>query len=274
LYGPTEAAVDVTFWECKKEDGLRIVPIGRPIANTQVYILDKALQPVPLGVKGELYLGGAGLARGYLKRPDMTAEKFIPNPFASPPGERIYRTGDLARWSMNETVEFLGRTDYQVKLRGYRIELGEIESVLVQHPSVLEAIVVLRERENEDKFLVCYFTVREGQSAPGVSALRTHLQNKLPDYMVPAAFVLLESLPRTASGKINRKSLPAPGLAVATTDYVAPRTEVEELLAGIWSELLNVPRIGINDNFFELGGHSLLAIRLVSRIRDCFQAEI
>jgi amino acid adenylation domain-containing protein len=271
-YGPTEAAVEVTHWQCSARN--TTVPIGHPAPNVQLYILDQYLQPVPAGMSGELFIAGAQVARGYVNRPDFTAEKFVPNPFSSAPGQRMYRTGDLVRWNPDGSVEFLGRLDYQVKLRGFRIELGEIETVLMQYPAVLEAVVVMRESEDGEKRLVAYVTNREGHSKPTVSSLRTHLQGKLPDYMIPSAFVRLESLPRTPNGKIDRKSLPRPDITIVTTTYVPPRTPVEGMLAGIWSQVLNVPRIGIHDNFFELGGHSLLAIRIISRIRDTFQAEI
>jgi amino acid adenylation domain-containing protein len=271
-YGPTETAVEMTHWRCRAEDSS--IPIGHPGANTRLYILDERLQPVPVGVPGELFIAGTQVARGYLNRPSLTAEKFMPDPFNSAPGERMYRSGDLARWRNDGTVEFLGRLDYQVKLRGFRIELGEIESALAEHPAVLEAVVITREKENAEKYLAAYFTSKDGHAAPAAAELREHLLQKLPDYMVPATYLPLEALPRTSSGKIDRKLLPAPEALPVETTYVPPHSPVQEMLAGIWARMLNRPRMGIYDNFFELGGHSLLAIRIVSRIRDAFQVEM
>jgi len=275
LYGPTEAAVDVTFWECERESGLRIVPIGRPIANTQLYVLDRHLNPEPVGVPGELYIGGAGLARGYLNRPELTAERFIPNPFSREPGARLYRTGDLARYLADGNIEYLGRLDHQVKIRGYRIELGEIEAVLVTHPQVREAVVVAREDEPGDRRLVAYVVVEEEQS-PGVSELRHHLKAKLPEYMVPAVFMMLDQMPLSPNGKVDRRALPAPDQARPdlAASYVAPRTATEEVMEAIWAEVLGLEPVGINDNFFELGGHSLLATQVMSRVRTAFEMEV
>jgi amino acid adenylation domain-containing protein len=294
-YGPTEAAIDVAYWVCKRDvesgGNRQSVPIGRPIANTQIYILDSDLQPVPIGVSGELHIGGAGLARGYLRRPDLTAEKFIPNPFSpvlsevegDEPGSRLYKTGDLARYLPDGNIDFLGRIDYQVKIRGFRIELGEIEAVLGQHPAVREAVVVSREDAPGDssaplrtgKRLVAYVVAKQQQPFT-VSDLRGFLKKKLPDYMVPSAFVTLDALPLTTHGKVDRRAFPEPdqtrpGLAGT---YVAPRTAVEEALTGIWAEVLGLERVGINDDFFEFGGHSLLMVQLISRIRQTFQADV
>jgi amino acid adenylation domain-containing protein len=271
-YGPTEAAVEVTHWRCHAED--ISLPIGHPAPNTQLHILDNCLQPVPAGIPGELFIAGAQVARGYLDRPGLTAEKFIPNPFSSALGERMYRTGDLVRRRRDGAIEFLGRLDYQVKLRGFRIELGEIESALAEHPSVLEAVATAREKQNGEKYLIAHFSSKEGHAVPAAGNLRAFLQKKLPDYMVPAVFMPLESVPRTASGKIDRKLLPLPEALPVETTYVRPHSPVQEMLAGIWSKMLSRPRVGIHDNFFELGGHSLLAIRIVSRIRDAFQVEM
>ena len=268
LYGPTEAAVDVTFWACERNGPLRVVPIGRPIANTQIYILDGGLEPVPVGVAGELHIGGVGLARGYLNRPELTAEKFIPHPFRS--GARLYKTGDLARYLPDGNIEYLGRLDQQVKIRGFRIELGEIEAVLGRHPGVRESVVVAREDTPGNKQLIGYVVPQAGQTLT-VAALREHLLKQLPDYMVPAAFVLLEQLPLTPNGKIDRKALPAPEQRLGTgVEHVAPRTATEIKLAQIWSELLGVKQIGLRDNFFALGGHSLIATRLVARVNNTF----
>ena len=271
-YGPTEAAVEVTYWRCQAED--ISVPIGYPAPNTQLHILDNCLQLVPAEIPGELFIAGTQVARGYLDRPDLTAEKFIPNPFSSVMGQRMYRTGDLVRWRRDGAIEFLGRLDYQVKLRGFRIELGEIESALAEHPAVLETVATTREKENGEKYLIAYFSSKEKHAAPAAGSLRTFLQKKLPDYMIPAVFMPLESMPRTASGKIDRKLLPVPEAPPMESIYVRPHSPVQEMLAGIWSRMLNRPRVGIHDNFFELGGHSLLAIRIVSRIRDAFQIEM
>lgn len=271
-YGPTEAAVEVSAWQCHA--GNATVPIGGPAPNTQFYILDPFLNPVPVGIPGELFIAGIQVARGYLNRPHLTAEKFIPDPFAPAAGARMYRTGDLARWRSDGAVEFLGRLDFQVKLRGFRIELGEIESVLMQHGAVLEAVVAAQERENGDKYLVAYFTAKEDQAAPVASELKSHLEQKLPDYMVPTVFVPLGSLPRGASGKVDRKSLPVPGAVVTAETYVAPHTPVQQMLCDIWAQILNVPRVGIHDDFFQLGGHSLLAIRVLSRMRDALKVEV
>lgn len=265
LYGPTEAAIDVTAWHCRAPalDGLVTVPIGAPIQNIRTYVLDDRLQPAPVGVPGELYLGGVGLARGYHRRAGLTAERFVPDPFGQEPGARLYRTGDLARWRPDGTLEFLGRIDHQVKLRGLRIELGEIETALRDHPGVLEAVVTVREDTPGDKRLVAYL-VGEVDG----SSLRTELKQTLPDYMVPSAFVQLDALPVTPNGKLDRKALPAP---VATrreaADFVEPRTATERMLAGTWAEVLGVERIGIDDDFFDAGGHSLLATQVVAKIR-------
>jgi amino acid adenylation domain-containing protein len=267
LYGPTEAAVDVTYWACERDSGLRTVPIGRPIANTQVYILDRHLQPAPFGVPGELHIGGIGLARGYHNRPDLTAEKFIAKPFGSELGARLYKTGDLARYLANGAIEYLGRLDHQVKIRGFRIELGEIESVLAGHPAVREAAVVAREDIPGEKRLVAYLTAKE-REAPKVQELRVLLGAKLPEYMVPSAFVTLEQFPLTPNGKVDRKRLPVPELEHFGSEqcYIAPSTPTEEAIARIWRDLLGLEQVGVRDNFFELGGHSLLAVRLQFRM--------
>ena len=251
------------------------VPIGRPIANTQVYILDHHLQPVPVGGPGELYIGGDGLARGYLNRPELTAERFIPNPFSPESGTRLYKTGDLARYLPDGVIEFLGRRDHQVKIRGFRIELGEIEAVLTQHPMVQEAIVLAREDRPTEKRLVAYVVPKPAQSSPP-SALRAFLQTRLPEYMVPAAYMRLEKFPLTPHGKVDRQSLPVPDDASYVREGVSatPQTVVEELLAGIWAEVLGLTQVGRQENFFALGGHSLLITRVISRLRQVFQVEL
>ncbi|MEH2088948.1 amino acid adenylation domain-containing protein [Nostoc sp.] len=272
LYGPTEAAIDVTFWACQPNSNEKIVPIGRPIANIQIYILDKHLQPVPIGVSGELHIGGVGLARGYWNKPELTQEKFISNPFEA--GKYLYKTGDLARYRDDGNIEYLGRIDHQVKIRGFRIELGEIEALLVSHPTVWENVVVEREDEPGDKRLVAY-VVPQVEESPTVPELRQFLKAKLPEYMVPSAFVLLESLPLTPNGKVDRRALPKPDLDSTLRElYVAPRTPTEEMLTQIWVQVLKLEQVGIHDNFFELGGHSLLATQLLSRIRNIFKIEL
>jgi amino acid adenylation domain-containing protein len=273
-YGPTENTV-VTTWALVAA-GIETdaaPPIGRPIANTQIYLLDSDLQLVPIGVTGELHIGGDGLARGYLNRPELTSEKFIPNSFSDSPGDRLYKTGDLARYLPDGNIEFLGRIDHQVKIRGFRIELGEIETVLCQHPAVREAVVLAREDEPGDKRLVAYIVT--GQKSTPKSELSRFLEEHLPDHMVPQAFVMLDTLPMTANGKVDRRALGAPDPARAELlTYVAPRTPVESVLAEIWTQVLGVKQVGIHDNFFELGGHSITAGQLVSRLGESFCVEL
>jgi amino acid adenylation domain-containing protein/non-ribosomal peptide synthase protein (TIGR01720 family) len=266
LYGPTEAAVDVTFWPCQRNSERKIVPIGKPIANIQMYVLDSRLQPLPVGVAGELHIGGVGLARGYWNKPELTAAKFIRDPFSGEPGAKLYKTGDLARWLPDGNIEYLGRIDFQVKIRGNRIELGEIESVLSKHPAIRESVVVVRDDLAGGKGLVAYVVGKE-QTAPGAGELRTFLKERLPEYMVPTAFVSLAALPLSPNGKLDRKALPAPELRTAEVEraYVAPSTPAEEALAAVWATVLKLDRIGVNDNFFELGGDSILSIQVVSR---------
>ncbi len=269
LYGPTEAAIDVTAWQCDLVENRAIVPIGRPIANTQIYLLDANLQPVPVGVPGELYIGGTGIARGYLGRPGLTAEKFLPDPFGKTPGRRMYRTGDLARYLANGNIQFLGRTDQQVKVRGVRIEPAEIEAALSSHPGVHEAVVVAREDSPGNKELIAY-VVPDGAHRPTPAELRAFLIAKLPESMVPSIFVVLGALPLTPNGKLNRNALPAPDAAhrAAVKPLVAPRNELEQRIAAVWSKVLDVGQIGIDDDFFELGGHSFKAIRVVGELGD------
>jgi amino acid adenylation domain-containing protein len=267
LYGPTEATIDSTWHPCPAGDG-RAPAIGRPIANARMYVLDARGAPAPVGVAGELYVGGAGLARGYLNRRGLTAERFVPDPFSADGGARMYRTGDLGRWRADGTLEFLGRTDFQVKVRGFRIELGEIEAALLEHEGVRECAVVVREDAGE-KRVVAYVV---GDVEP--DALRAQVRRILPDYMVPGAFVALDRLPLTPNGKLDRKALPAPEYAGDADRYVAPRTPVEEVLAEIWAEVLHLERVGAHDNFFDLGGHSLLIMRLVAEVQATFDLEI
>ncbi len=314
LYGPTEAAVEVTAWRCTDTLDETVVPIGRPIANTLCYVLDAHLHPVPIGVAGELHLGGVQLARGYLGRPELTAERFVPNPFGEGMGDggwgmedsipiphppspipRLYRTGDRARYRPDGAIEFLGRIDEQLKLRGFRIEPGEIESVLRQHADVRECVVMVREDAPGDVRLVAYIVPHREQgtgdrgqesivsdtaslspitSHLSPAELRTFLQERLPDYMVPADFVLLDALPLTPNGKLDRRALPAPDRPVSSEAFVAPRTSTEAQLAQIWAEVLRLERVGIHDNFFALGGHSLLATQIVSRVSAELQVEL
>ena len=277
-YGPTETTVTATTFDVvpllTASQLPARVPIGRPLANRSVFVLDQSRNPVPIGIAGELYIGGAGLARGYLNRPELTAEKFIPDPFSREPGARLYRSGDLARYLPDGNIEFLGRSDHQVKLRGYRIELGEIETILGQHPCVRDTVVLVREDSPGDQRVVAY-VVPHGASVSG-SELRRFLTTKLPEYMIPTVFVMLDALPVTPNGKIDRQALPRPDHSrpALAEDYVAPQTPVEVLLATIWAEVLKVKRVGIRDNFFALGGHSLLATMVIARINNQFHLEV
>ncbi|OKH59454.1 hypothetical protein NIES2130_09045 [Scytonema sp. HK-05] len=268
LYGPTEACIDATFWTCKQGIERQVVPIGRAIANTQIYILDEYLQLVPVGVPGELHIGGAGLARGYLNRPELTKEKFILNPFSDELHSRLYKTGDLARYLPDGTIEYLGRIDNQVKIRGFRIELGEIEARLSQYEDMQACCVIAREDTTGDKRLVAYVVPHLGQT-PTVSQLRSFLSGQLPQYMMPHAFVMLESLPLLPNGKVDRRALPAPdSRGELEVGFVAPRNQIEETLAQIWAEVLRVEQVGIHNNFFELGGDSILSIQIISRAKQ------
>jgi acyl-CoA synthetase (AMP-forming)/AMP-acid ligase II/acyl carrier protein len=290
LYGPTET----TIWSAveRVEPAGGVIPIGRPIDNTEIYILDPYLNPTPVGVPGELYIGGAGVARGYRNRAELVAERFVPDPFSAEPGARMYRTGDRARYGADGEIEFLGRIDDQVKIRGFRIELGEIETVLRQHVAVREAVVVAREDppqepasdENPkskienlkfDKRLVAY-VVPTRQATSNAKKLRRFLSSQLPHYMLPSAFMFLEALPLTPSGKIDRRALPSPDSSRPDLQegYVAPRTPVEETIAKIWAGVLKLQRVGIHDNFFDIGGHSLNATQVISRIREAFHLDV
>jgi aryl carrier-like protein len=243
------------------------IPIGRPISNTQIYILDSNLQSLPVGIPGELHIGGAGLARGYLNRPELTQEKFIPNPFSNYPDSRLYKTGDLARYLPDGNIEYLGRIDNQVKIRGFRIELGEIETVLKQHSQVQSSVIIDQEDTSGNKRLVAYI-VPQKETTPTPNELRQFLKEKLPDYMIPSAFVIMESLPLTPNGKIDRRALPETNLCgEIELNFVAPRNLEEEILAKIWSQVLRVEPVGIYDNFFELGGDSILTIQIITRAR-------
>ncbi|WP_143841909.1 amino acid adenylation domain-containing protein, partial [Nostoc sp. 106C] len=277
MYGITETTVHVTYRPITEDDlrpGAGSV-IGCPIPDLQLYVLDQHRQLVPVGVPGEMYVGGAGLARGYLNRPDLTAKAFIAHPLSNDPKARLYKTGDLARYLANGDLEYLGRIDHQVKIRGFRIELGEIETLLSQHPVVQQVVVIVREDVPGDKRLVAYIVPNFG-SIITISELRSFLKEKLPEYMVPSAFVMLDALPLTSNGKIDRRALPAPDTSSLslTTNFVAPRTSTEKVVAEIWEKVLGIEPIGINDNFFELGGHSLLATQVVSRVRQAFSIAI
>lgn len=275
FYGPTESTVWTTFTRIVADESASefgTPSIGPPIADLQVFLLDEFLRPVPANVPGELFIGGAGLARGYLKRPELTAEKFVPHPFSNP-GARLYRTGDLARHRHDGRIEFIGRIDNQIKLRGFRIELGEIESALADHPGINQAVVIIRNDSGNDERLVAYVVPENGQ-APDANELRTHLRLTLPEYMVPAAFVVLDEIPLTSNKKVDRRALPAPERSAESASFIAPRSPIEELLVEMWSQLLHVTTIGVTDNFFELGGHSLLATQLISRVRQAFNVDL
>jgi acyl-CoA synthetase (AMP-forming)/AMP-acid ligase II len=316
LYGPTEAAVDVSWWECERAAGAagaggaggageeargerggarKVVPIGRPISNVRLYVMDERGERVqPVGVVGELCIGGVGLARGYVGKAELTAEKFIPDPYAEKPGERIYRTGDLARYLAGGEIEYIGRKDEQVKVRGYRIELGEIESILRQHAGMIDCAVIARTLETVtassthgegagagvgegagEKQIVAYLVTAQ-EHEPSISALRTYLRERLPEYMLPASWLYLQELPLTPSGKLDRRSLPAPDehRPELSESYVPARTATEVMLADIWAQVLKVERVGVNDNFFELGGHSLLATLVISRVREVLHIDL
>jgi amino acid adenylation domain-containing protein len=274
VYGPTEVTTFSTWQEVHGVEG-GCVPIGGPIANTTLYILDERMEPVPMGVAGELYLGGPGLARGYYGMPELTAAKFVPDPFSNWVGARLYRSGDLGRYRPDGAVEFLGRIDYQVKVRGYRVEPAEIESVLVSHPAVGKAVVTVAvsEEESSSKRLVGYVVAEKGREI-NLRELRSYAATKLPEYMVPALLVELDALPLNANGKIDRNALPEPDLTKLQAEYVAPRNPIEQRLASIWTDVLGIKNPGIHDNFFALGGHSLLATQLVNRVRDAFGADL
>jgi len=275
-YGPTE---NTTFTCCytviDERKLIPTVPIGRPIANTRVYVLDPSLQPVPVGVVGELCAGGDGVARGYWQRPELSAERFVPDPFAQTPGARMYRTGDRARYLPDGNIEFLGRADNQIKLRGFRIELGEIEAVLGEHSMVRQAVVLAREDVPGDKRLVAYIVPADVAGA-ATETLRAYVRERLPEYMLPSAYVVLEHLPLTPNGKVDRRALPAPEYDrnMLGGAFVAPRNSLEELMAEVWREVLKREQVSVHDNFFELGGHSLLAAQVVARLARLLKVEL
>jgi amino acid adenylation domain-containing protein len=273
MYGPTETTIWSTTYALDGVGGS--VPIGRPIANTQLYVLDANLQPVPGGVPGELFIGGDGVVRGYLNRPELTRERFVPDQFRDAPGARLYRTGDLVRYKPCANVEFLGRLDHQVKIRGFRIELGEIETALGRHAAVREAVVTVRADEPGEDYLVAYVVANYGQAAK-VNELRGYLREKLPEYMVPSAFIALDALPLTPNGKIDRKALPAPDQArrELETAYLAPQDDAEKTIAGIWQEVLRLEKVGTHDNFFDLGGNSLLMAQVNNKLRRALERDV
>jgi aspartate racemase len=273
-YGPTEGTVFATSHSVPREPTIGAMPIGRPIANTQVYILDEALAPVPIGVFGELHVGGDGVARGYLNRPELTAERFIPSPFLA--NERLYKTGDLARWLPDGTIAFGGRRDFQVKIRGFRVELGEIEAVLGKHPALRECTVIAREDTPGDKRLVAYLVPLPGTTAPTTAEARAFLKETLPDHLIPTAFVVLAEMPRTAHSKIDRAALPVPeeGGNRPLMGTAAPRDELEAQIINVWRRVLGVSRIGIKDSFFDLGGHSMLAVRMTAELKKAIGRTI
>ncbi|WP_080603615.1 amino acid adenylation domain-containing protein, partial [Microcystis aeruginosa] len=288
MYGITETTVHVTYRPLSMNDlDSTASVIGRPIPDLQVYLLDQHLQLVPVGVPGEMYVGGAGVTKGYLNRPELTTERFIPSPFEKdeviPPTplnkggnepSKLYKTGDLARYLPDGNIEYLGRIDNQVKIRGFRIELGEIEALLASHPQIWETVVIVRDDATGDKRLVAYI-VPQSEKTITINEIRQFLKAQLPGYMIPNAFVILDALPLTANGKIDSRALPPPESSSEPSDkYVAPRTPIEDILVTVWSEVLKVEKVGINDNFFELGGHSLLATKLVAQIRDRLKVEL
>jgi acyl-coenzyme A synthetase/AMP-(fatty) acid ligase len=272
-YGPTEATVWATVARCL--DGGSKPTIGRPIPNAKTYLLDSQMRPVPVGLPGELHIGGAGLARGYLHRPELTAERFVPDPFSSEPGSRLYKTGDLARYLPGGEIDFLGRVDHQVKVRGFRIEPGEVESVLRQHKDVGEAIVIVKEGAGGEKRLVAYVTSRTGQS-PDLKEMVGLLKERLPDFMIPSDIVVLDGLPRTPNGKLDRKALPEPSRLRPELGelFVPPQTELEQTIASVWQEVLALERVGAQDNFFDLGGHSLLMVQVQSKLQLLLNRDV
>src|SRR5947209_6824075 len=275
-YGPTESTIGVTAYKAGSagEEKRGRLPMGRGIANSHVFALDRNMKLVPAGVAGELYLGGVGLGRGYLNRPELTAEKFVPNPFSRNPGERLYRTGDRVRWRLDGNLEYLGRIDEQVKIRGFRIEPGEIAGTLREHTGVSEAVVLVHQDKAGEKRLVGYVVKKAGEEELKPAQLRSYLQERLPDYMVPSGLILLERMPLLPNGKIDRRALPAADLQGETERYVEPGNPVEGLVASIWGQVLGVAKVGVEDNFFELDGHSLLATQVIGRIRDLLGVEM
>ncbi|MCA0402146.1 MAG: non-ribosomal peptide synthetase, partial [Proteobacteria bacterium] len=273
LYGPTEASIEVTHWRCGADDPPHLVPIGYPIDGAALYILDERLEPVPTGIHGDLFIGGLPVVRGYLNRPDLSAQMFLPDPFSPVPGARMYRTGDIARHLADGAIDFLGRGDDQVKIRGFRIELGEIETVLRKIAGIGEAVVVAYGREGQEKRLVAYHTHAPGADL-SAETLAAKLAADLPEYMVPAQFIRLDALPLNPNGKVDRKALPAPDMLRERPQFVAPRTPTEERIAAIWRAVLQLGEVSVTDNFFALGGHSLMAVMVLNAIRTQFENDL
>jgi acyl carrier protein len=278
MYGPTETAIWSSSWDLP--ENIATVAIGSPLANTQLYILDERMEPLPVGAAGELYIGGDGVARGYLARPELTAERFVPDHLSHASGERLYRTGDLAKYRADGIIEYLGRSDQQIKLRGHRIELGEIESMLATHEMVREAAVVVRDDAGADRQLVGYIVWKaaagDSESAPTTDTWREFLRGKLPEYMVPAVIVELDQMPLTPNGKLDRRALPRPqgSMRRQGVEFVAARNELENKIAAVWQNILQLAQVGIHDNFFDLGGHSLLLARLSMELRQALGRDI
>ncbi len=275
LYGPTEAAVFITSWTSDREPGRTVIPIGKAITENAMYVLNERYEPVAAGEVGELFISGIGLARGYYGRPDLTAERFVPDPFSAEPGARMYHTGDLGRWLADGSLECLGRNDDQVKVRGFRIELGEISTVLEQHPGIHQAVTIVREDQPGDQRIAAYY-IPNAAYAPSIIELRSHLQQLLPEYMVPSYFVEMESFPLTASGKTDKKLLPSPTLSrqMIGQTYAAPETYIQKELAAIWSGFFSFDQIGLDDDFIDLGGHSLVATQILVRAEEAFGVKI
>ena len=273
MYGPTETTIWSTCYRITKSE--KTILVGKPIANTRVYILDGQLQPVPIGVSGEMYIGGTGVSKGYLKQPDLTADQYLKDPFDNDPKARVYKTGDMARFRANGNIEILGRCDHQVKVNGHRIELGEIETVLMSVPTIQHAVAVAHTNKTGDKRLIVYYTTHDRQQ-PKMADLRGYLINKLPMYMVPSLFLMIDEIPRTPNGKIDRKALPIPDNKRPDLEqtYVPPVNDNERLLSDIWKNVLKLNQIGSYDRFFEIGGTSLLAVQIVLEIKKTFNMEL
>ena len=272
MYGPTETTVWSSLWQIEKN---KPISIGRPIANTQIYILDQHGEPVPIGVVGELYIGGKGVARGYVNRPDLTKERFLPDPFSQDPHARLYKTGDLAKYSHDGMIQCLGRVDHQVKIRGFRVELGEIEAVLSQHPAIQQVVVLARAESPVEKRLIAYCVFRQS-SRPTVAELRKFVLSRLPQYMVPAGFIPIDAIPLLPNGKVNLKALPEPSDIQVTQplDPVQPRNSLESQIMAMWVQVLGVGHFGVHDNFFDLGGHSLLAVQMIAQLEKVLRRRI